>query len=168
MSLTTRFKTLLSAIMDAADDYEGAIREAFPDLDIRWTDGNGDNQANAFYFASRDLPAATAENLDLTALTPGPNGVAVDMSGGVKLLAVHFPETNPGVIEIKPGATTPWLAYLKDATDIIQGQPGTTAYLIINALAGQYPVSAGAKLLNFNNLAASQGTYKILAIGAAS
>lgn len=168
MALTTRIKTIVAVSLSAGADYQGQIRDDFPDLDITWGDGTVINTADVFVYDERTLGATTNEDLDLTAMANGPNGTTVDFSGGVKLFAIHFPSTNPGDFEIKPGSATGWLALFKDATDTLTYPPGTTAFLIINANDGDYPVTGSSKLINFNNTAGSSGTYKLLAVGASA
>jgi hypothetical protein len=165
MSFSFRFKTVTQAEDDANGDYAGAIRDAFPELDVIWGDGTSDNQADRFYYDERSLAGAAAETLDLTALTPGPGGSTITLAE-VRFFAIHCPSTNTDDMQIKGAAATNWSAFFSGSTDHIKLAAGTTTYFIVNAIDGSYAVAAGSKSFTITNAAAATaGTYKILLVG---
>jgi hypothetical protein len=168
MAFTFRLKTSMQASISPAGDYGGAAVDAFPELSEVWGEGTGDNQANRFYYDERSLAISTAENLDLAALTPGPQGATVTLAE-VKFLAIYWDAANTGNGQVKAGASNGWSSLFTGTTDAIKLVPGTTTYLVINAEDGAYPVAGSNKVINIENMSGTgAGAYKILVVGPAT
>lgn len=162
--MRTRLKTSHVVEIDPSNDYQGLVRDFFPEIDVSWGDGTDANEADRYYCDTRTPGAATAEDLDLTALTPGPRGSTVTLAE-VKIFAIYCPSSNDSPIELKSGATNGWTNWHGGNTDPVKIRPGTTSYLIVNGSDGQYAVAAGNKVVNVNNPGGAGNTYTVLLVG---
>lgn len=162
--LTKIFVAIFAQLTPDGDNSGGKIAEV--SVDLGWSSGSGDNQADGVFHDSRTLIASATETIDLQTILDG-NGNALG-AAEIAALIIECPQSNQGDIQMDDSAATPWLAWLASsgATDdaTLTLKPGVSQILVA-PLDGSYPVSAGAKLINFVNLdGANPNTYTITAI----
>ena len=111
------------------------------------------------------IPGGSSELLNLQT-QPDVTNVAAVLTG-VVVLVVEWPAVADGPLEIKPSAIEPWLALLKDVTDVLQVQPGSRIEL--HAPKGlDYAVNGVGRVLQFDNLGTVEASPKVTILGSSS
>lgn len=145
-------KVILELIQRPTTPYEGGLRVE-TNIDKRIGSGTTTGLVDKLYSRATGLATGANEDLDLQTLTDR-EGTAIALVD-VRYLEIHNPSTNDGNLEFKGGAANGWcgagFGITKDASDIVQIQPGTS--LILDALStdGKYVVDATHKVINVKN-----------------
>ncbi len=124
-----------------------------------------DNSYERVVIFKPDIAGSGSAILNLQT-APDVNQVVAVLTG-VIALEIEWPATADGILEIKPDVTEPWLAFLKDVTDVLQLQPGTKVRLEA-VKAGDYVVGAGARTLRFDNLGTILTSPTVTVLGTVS
>jgi hypothetical protein len=139
---------------------EGTVLTTFEAL---LTDGTTANKANLSHKSINAIGAAANVDIDFRALEDV-FGAAMASLTEVVALVLEAPAANPAVLTIKPSASNGWTAFLDDASDEINLQPGATLVLYA-AGDGLYPVTASDKSINVANADAAVSSLTLTLIG---
>lgn len=153
-------------IPGSADDYQGDYRANVPVLDVAWSDGTGDAEADVFYSNyGVSIAGGGSLSLDLASLSGGPDGAAV-VFADVRAILVRARAANADTVTLAPHMTNGWTALGSNFE--LELQPG--AYLrLYHDQDGGWPVSAMDKVLEItNDHAMTAAVVDIVIIGAGS
>lgn len=146
---------VLSQLSPTGDKVGGALGETL--IDERYASGTGDRQADADLFDVRTVVGLATDTLDLQTVNDS-NGVALGAAEVVDF-CITASESNTGNLRITPAAATPWNGLLGAAGEH-DLKPG--ASLVLHSTQdGDYPISAGNKALEIENLGAASAVYTI-------
>lgn len=156
----------LVAVAIPSSDYAGAIRSAFPSIDVVWKDGTGDDQADDYFYDSFTASGG-AETYDLNALTPGPEGSGDTVSlAEVRLLAVKVADDAPGPVHMAVPGSNGWDQLMPGGGDALILEPGAT-FVLISPNDGEYTVTAPDSQLTFTQQA-GDSDVELLIVGASA
>ncbi len=157
MGLLTTIKTSITWALGLSGDYLGAVRQAFPDLDLRWGSGTGSSQADQPWAdIGATLANSATRNLDLRALT-GQSGATLTMAE-VRMIRI----TSDVDLTIAKGASNGWTGLGASFSMLVVG--GGT-YILVNPTNGKMATGASDKVLDITNSSGGTATYSIEVIG---
>lgn len=160
LSGSTKFSLRVSDSFATPLSGEGTVLTTFEAL---LTDGTTANKADRSHKSVNAVGASANVDIDFRALEDV-FGDAMTTLTEVVALVLEAPAANPAVLTIKPSASNGWTAFLDDASDEINLQPGAIVILYASG-DGLYPVGASDKSINVANADAAASSLTLTLIG---
>jgi hypothetical protein len=165
MALTSGVNVQLDALLTSALDLTTVSSPLTIAQHYPLTSGTGANQADKVWSDTRTLAASGTENLDLA-------GVLVDAFGAtitfvkVKAMLIRAASGNTNDVLVGGHATTAFVNWVSDPTDVVVVKPGGLFLLVAPNAAGYGVTAATGDLLKVTNSAGTTGvTYDVAILG---
>lgn len=166
---TFRYKEKLTCLFEpgTADNALGKLAANFPELDLVWGDGTGDNKINGWWCdLERAVASGANDDLDLTALAAAgsPDGAALNLAE-VRAIFIFADDDNTTVLTMQPGASNGWTAL---GASFSLGLKAQAKYRLLCPDDGAWPTSGTDKVLRIGNASGATANYGILILGCRS
>ncbi len=165
MALTSGVNVQLDALLTSALDLTTVSSPLTIAQHYPLSSGTGANQADKVWSDTRTLAASGTENLDLA-------GVLVDAFGAtitfvkVKAMLIRAASGNTNDVLVGGHATTAFVNWVSDPTDVVVVKPGGLFLLVAPNAAGYGVTAATGDLLKVTNSAGTTGvTYDVAILG---
>jgi hypothetical protein len=165
MALTSGVNVQLDALLTSALDLSTVSSPLTIAQHYPLSSGTGANQADKAWSDTRTLAASGTENLDLA-------GVLVDAFGAtitfvkVKAMLIRAASGNTNDVLVGGHATTAFVNWVSDPTDVVVVKPGGLFLLVAPNAAGYGVTAATGDLLKVTNSAGTTGvTYDVAILG---
>lgn len=136
--------------------------------DFVYGPGSGASQFEVGVRISSSIGAASFSTLDIVdneidLLNNGLAGPFPPSLRNVRAIVIEWPETADGILEVSPSSSTPWRAFLKDATDVLKLEPG--AVFVIARKGVGYAIDASAQSIDLTNTGSVAADAVVTLIG---
>ncbi len=165
MALTSGVNVQLDALLTSALDLSTVSSPLTIAQHYPLTSGTGANQADKVWSDTRTLAASGTENLDLAGVLLDAFGVAITFVK-VKAMLIRAASGNTNDVLVGGHATTAFVNWVSDPTDVIVVKPGGLFLLVAPGASGYGVTAATGDLLKVTNSAGTTGvTYDIAILG---
>lgn len=163
MSLNTEVLLRVRATQQSDIDLATRVVRHALEFETTLADGAGAGKANKIWSDRRTLAGGANETLDLSALTDAFGGALAFT--GIKLMKIIAGDANGDDLAIGGGMSEQFIAWVGDATDIVNVPPGMP-FVIMNTSAAGFAVGNNASdKLKIENLGSVEATYEIILVG---
>ncbi len=165
MALTSGVNVQLDALLTSALDLSTVSSPLTIAQHYPLSSGTGANQADKAWSDTRTLAASGTENLDLAGVLTDAFGATITFVK-VKAMLIRAASGNTNDVLVGGHATTAFVNWVSDPTDVVVVKPGGLFLLVAPNAAGYGVTAATGDLLKVTNSAGTTGvTYDVAILG---